>query len=128
MSLTRISSVSVIAFLLGSTAALAQQPHIVAPESVAGAVTQRVDEQDAKRGVVHQALAQPEVAAAAAKLGLDLERANQAVDTLTGEDLDRAATAATQVNESLLGGARTIVISTTAIIIVLLIVLIVVLV
>lgn len=125
MSLTKISSLSVIAFFVCTTAALAQQPHIVAPDSITGTVTQHVEQQDAKRATVKKALAQPEVAATAAKLGVDLERANQAVDTLSGVELDQAASAASQVNESLVGGASTIVISTTAVIIILLIVLII---
>jgi hypothetical protein len=42
-------------------------------------------------------------------------------DTLAGADLERAAEAARQVNEPLVGGASTVVISTTTIIIALLV-------
>ena len=47
---------------------------------------------------------------------------NASVATLAGSDLERAATAARQVNERLAGGASTVVISTTTIIIALLVV------
>ena len=122
----KLSCISVFAFLLlTATTALAQQTHIVPPDSISGAVTQRVDEQGAKRALVHETLARPEVAQVAAKAGLDLARANAIVDTLSNDHLDQAAKTAQQVNDSLIGGASTIVISSTLIIIVLLIVLIV---
>jgi hypothetical protein len=58
---------------------------------------------------------------------LDLTRAAAAVDTMNASDLDRAATAARDVNQQLVGGASTVVISTTTIIIVLLVVIIIIL-
>lgn len=127
MPLRKLSGVSVFVFLLVSTAttAFAQQTHIVKPEAIAGAVSQQVDEQGAKRQLIHDTLARPEVAQVAAKAGLDLKRANAIVDTLSNAHLDQAAATAQQVNDSLIGGASTIVISTTAIIIILLIVLII---
>jgi hypothetical protein len=60
----------------------------------------------------------------AASMGIDLARANAAVDTVAGAELERAANAARQVNQQLVGGASTIVISTTTIIIILLLVII----
>ena len=70
------------------------------------------------------ALERPEVQAVASKLGLDLARAAAAVDAMSGADLEKAATAAQQVNDQLVGGASTVVISTTTIIIILLLVII----
>jgi len=67
-------------------------------------------------------LARPEVREAAAKVGLDLSRATAAVDTLEGADLARAADAARQVDQQLVGGASTITITTTTLIIILLLV------
>jgi len=127
VALRKLSCVSVFGFLVLSiaTTTFAQQTHIVAPESISGAVTQKVDEQAAKRQLVHDTLARPEVAEVAAKAGLDLTRANAIVDTLSNQHLDQAAATAQQVNDSLVGGASVIVISTTAIIIILLIVLII---
>ena len=80
--------------------------------------------QDTNRATVKDALDRPEVQAMASKLGLDLTRAAAAVDTMSGADLDKAANAAQQVNEQLMGGASTVVISTTTIVIILLLVII----
>ena len=73
---------------------------------------------------MHEALDRPEVQAVASKLGLDLNRAAAAVDTLSGTELEKAANAAQQVNDQLVGGASSVVISTTTIIIILLLVII----
>ena len=59
------------------------------------------------------------------KAGLSLEKAQAAVSMLQGQDLNRAASQARQVQDNLAGGASTIVISTTTIIIVLLVLLLV---
>ena len=53
---------------------------------------------------------------------MSVEKAEAAVSTLQGSDLQQAASQARQVQNQLAGGASTIVISTTTIIIVLLIV------
>jgi hypothetical protein len=73
---------------------------------------------------VHEALARPEVQQVAASIGLDLTRAAAVVDTMSAADLERAASAARDVNQQLVGGASTVVISTTTIIIILLLVII----
>jgi hypothetical protein len=109
-----------------SSSAFAQQQHAVDPGAIAGAVTQHIATQDADRAAVRDALAQPEVRDVAAHMGIDLGHANAAVSTLSGADLARAATAARQVNSSLVGGASTVVISTTTIIIALLVILLIV--
>jgi hypothetical protein len=104
-----------------STPAFADAQHAVAPRDVAAVVAQHVAQQEADRAAVHEALARPEVREMAARMGVDLSRANAAVDTLNGADLARTAGAARQVNQSLVGGASTVVISTTTIIIALLV-------
>ena len=91
---------------------------------MAATVAAGVAKQDANRASVHEALARPEVQAVASKLGLDLTRAEAAVDTMSGAELDKAANAAQQVNDQLVGGASTVVISTTTIVIILLLVII----
>jgi hypothetical protein len=63
----------------------------------------------------------------AGRLGLDVARAAATVDTMSGADLARAADAARQVNQQLVGGATTVVITTTTIIIALLVILLIVL-
>ena len=110
--------------MMASSSAFADQQHLVAPSQLATTVADGVAKQDANRATVHEALARPEVQAVASKLGLDLTRATAAVDTMNGADLDKAAQAAQQVNDQLVGGASTVVISTTTIIIVLLLIII----
>jgi hypothetical protein len=108
-----------------STSALAQQQHAVDPGAIAGAVTQHIATQDADRAAVRDALARPEVREVASHMGVDLSRVDASVSTMTGTDLQQAASAARQVNRSLVGGASTIVISTTTVIIALLVVIII---
>jgi hypothetical protein len=110
--------------LLASSSAFAGQQHVVAPSQLATTVADSAAKQDTDREAVREALERPEVQAVASKLGLDLSRATAAVDTMSGVQLEKAANAAQQVNEQLVGGASTIVISTTTIIIILLLVII----
>ena len=112
------------ALMMASSSAFAGPQHVVTPDQLAATVVAGVAKQDANRATVHEALARPEVQAVASKLGLDLTRAAAAVDTMSGAELEKAAGAAQQVNEQLIGGASTVVISTTTIIIVLLLVII----
>jgi|SRR6188508_216586 hypothetical protein len=107
---------------MASSSLRADQQHIVAPGQVAAAVADRVAQQDSDRAVVSEALKRPEVRTAAARMGVNLPTIEARISTLTGDDLARAADAARQVNDDLIGGASTITISTTTIIIVLLLV------
>jgi predicted outer membrane protein len=118
---------SFVLVLALSAAALAQERHAVDPAALANSVTQHVAEQEARRAVVHEALARPEVREMAGRAGIDLDRVDRSVDTLTGESLDRMASAAGDVNQALAGGASTVVISTTTIIIALLVIIIIIL-
>jgi hypothetical protein len=111
-----------VALLMLSTSALAGEQHVVSPSQLATTVSDGAAKQDTKRAIVREALGQPEVQEVASKLGLDLDRAAAAVDVMSGADLEKAANAAQQVNDRLVGGASTIVISTTTIIIILLVV------
>jgi uncharacterized protein YaiL (DUF2058 family) len=113
-----------VALMMVSSSAFAGQQHVVSPAELATAVADSAAKQDTNRATVREALERPEVQAVASKLGLDLSRATAAVDTLSAADLDKAANAAQQVNEQLVGGASTVVISTTTIIIILLLVII----
>jgi hypothetical protein len=112
-----------LVFVLGLTGpALAQDRHVVGQSTLAQTVAAQVAKQDADRAAIHEALNLPEVREVAEKSGLDLDRINASVDTLSGSSLAEVAAAAHRVNETLVGGASTIVISTTTIIIALLIV------
>jgi hypothetical protein len=107
-----------------SSSARADQQHLVSPAQLATTVADAAAKQDTSRATVREALERPEVQAVASKLGLDLTRATAAVDAMSGADLEKAANAAQQVNDQLVGGASTVVISTTTIIIILLLVII----
>ncbi len=115
------------ALIAAPSATFAEQRHVVDPAAVAAAVAQHAAEQDANRAAVREALAQPQVREMAGRIGLDVDRAVAAVDTLNASDLERAANAARQVNQQLVGGATTVVITTTTIIIALLVILLIVL-
>jgi hypothetical protein len=106
-----------------SSPAFAQEQHAVTPAMLAAAVDQHSADQDTSRAVVREALNRPEVRETARKAGVDLQRIDSVLETLTGEDLQRASAAAQQVNQALAGGASTITITTTTLIIVLLLVL-----
>ena len=123
MRTLRMSIVPVLIVLTGfPSLATADEPHAVAPAALAAAVANHSARQDADRESIRQALSRPEVREIAAKTGVDMARVAAAVETLNGDDLDKAADAARKVNESLVGGASNVVISTTTIIIVLLVV------
>ena len=113
-----------VALIMASSTAFAGQQHVVTPSQLATTVAAGAAKQDTHRATIREALDQPEVQAVASKLGLDLSRATAAVDMMAGADLAKAAGAAQQVNEQLVGGASTIVISTTTIVIILLLVII----
>jgi hypothetical protein len=122
MTAARSLFVFSLAALMTSATAFADQQHLVSPSHLATTVADRAAKQDMNRATVREALQRSEVQAVASKLGLDVTRANEAVDALSGADLEKAANAAQQVNEQLVGGASSIVISTTTIIIILLLV------
>lgn len=106
-----------------SSNAYAQQRHVIDPATLADTVSQRAADQEAQRSEVRAALARPEVRELAAKTGVSMDQLTASVATLSGSDLQNAAEMASQVNDTLVGGASVIVISTTTIIIVLLLIL-----
>jgi hypothetical protein len=123
----KIVTFALAALIAAPSGLFAEQRHVVDPAAVAATISQHAAEQDANRAAVHEALSQPQVREMAGRLGLDVTRAAAAVDTMSGADLARAADAARQVNQQLVGGATTIVITTTTIIIALLVILLIVL-
>jgi len=123
MSIARRLLVAPLIMLMATAApSFADQRHLVDPSQLAAAVGEHAARQDADRAAVREALDRAEVKDVAAKLGVDLNRAAAAVDTMNGDDLTRAADAARQVNRQLVGGASNVVLSTTTIIIILLVV------
>ena len=75
---------SFVMVLALSASALAQERHAVDPAALADSVAAHVAEQDASRAAIHEALARPEVREMAERAGIDLGRADQTVDTLSG--------------------------------------------
>ena len=103
-----------------SPSAYAQNRHVVHPADIAAVVDAHVASQNADRAAIREALEHPEVREAATRIGIDLDHVTASINTLRGSDLEAAASAARQVNESLVGGASSITLSTTTIIIILL--------
>jgi hypothetical protein len=122
-TLRRLLVLPLVLTTVMSSNAFAQQRHIVDAAAMANAVSQHVVEQEAKRSIVRDALARPQVKEIAAMAGVDVERLTASVAVLDDQDLNRAAASAGQINDTLAGGASTIVISTTTVIIVLLLIL-----
>jgi hypothetical protein len=125
-TLRRLLALPLVLTTVMSSNAFAQQRHIVDAAAMANAVSQHAAEQEAKRSVVRDALARPQVKEIAAMAGVDVDRLTASVAVLSDHDLDRAAASAHQVNDALAGGASTVVISTTTVIIVLLLILLIV--
>jgi len=127
MTFARTSLALALAFLIAGGSAFAdQQQHLVAPQQLTATMTQKASAEDAKRAAIREALARPQAREVAAGMGIDLARLSGAVDTLSGADLEQAASAATQVNDQL-GGAPSVTLTATTIIIILLAVIIIIL-
>ena len=123
MKIVRRSLAVVLAVLFMAPVASAQD-HVIGKSALDQAVQQRVSRDHADREAILSVLQRAEVRDVAARAGLSLDKAQAAVSTLQGQDLQQAAAQARQVQDNLAGGASTIVISTTTIIIVLLLVII----
>jgi hypothetical protein len=130
----RMGTFTCAAVLASVVTASAQQPapSSTVPTTVAtdaaldALLAAQVRADDANRQIVRDVLGRSEVREVAAKAGLDLKRATQAVSMLDGAELQEIAAQARHVDASLAGGASTVVISTTTIIIVLLLVILIV--
>jgi hypothetical protein len=120
-SIRQLAAVFLMASLAPCSSAFAQERHAVAPSTLADTIASKVGQQDAERAVIREAIDQPAVRDVASKLGIDLDKTRQAVETLSGDDLRNAAETAAQVNEALVGG-QTMTFSVTTIIIILLVV------
>jgi hypothetical protein len=114
--------ISTAVVLLSASAAFAADQHIVEPSILSGTVAEQAARPDADRAVIRQALRRSDVQNVAHMLGADLDRLSTSIDTLSGSDLERAASAARQVNQQHFAGGSTVITSTTTIIIVLLVV------
>jgi hypothetical protein len=82
----------------------AQQLHVVDQSAIEQALAERAAETSAKRQAIRTALEQPDVVRVANQLGLDVARAEAAVATLDGAELNQLAAQAQAVNDELAGG------------------------
>jgi hypothetical protein len=125
-TLRRLLAVALVAAMAPASTAAAQDRHAVSPSTIASAISGRLAEDAAARAAVREALGRAEVGDVATRVGIELDVVRGAVDTLEGDDLDRAASAARQVNQALVGGQNITFSATTIIIILLVVILIIV--
>lgn len=118
-------SIAICLSILVLAPVVSAQDNVIGKSALDQAVQQRIGQEQADREAIRALLQRAEVREVANKAGLSLEKAQAAVSMLQGQDLNRAASQALQVQDNLAGGASTIVISTTTIIIVLLVLLLV---
>ena len=102
------------------SSAYAQSRHVMRSAAIAAAVDAHVASQNADRAAIRETLERPEIRDLATRVGIDLDHVTASIGTLSGADLENAASAARQVNEELVGGASSVTLSTTTIIIILL--------
>lgn len=117
-----VVSLLVPALLAVSSPSMAQQAHIVDPAAMRLAMAEQARLEDVSRDQIRRVLHRAETREVAARLGLDIARAESAVASLSGAELNRLAEHAASVDASFAGGASTIVISTTTLLLVLILV------
>jgi len=112
----------VISLTLGSMPARAQDTGVVVDRAgVEKALAQKVRSDESARDVIRTLLARDEVKAMAGDMGLDVRRAADAVSTLEGPELQRAADRAAVANDLMAGGV-TIQISLVALLLIVIII------
>jgi hypothetical protein len=114
--------------VLLSTAPLAHSADAVAglttEADLDAAMAQALDQEDASRSAISALLQRDDVRSLAQGYGLDVQRAESAVSTLQGDELQRLSLLASDMNGQLVGGDRVISISlVTALLIVIIILL-----
>jgi len=113
----------VVAFAVSSSPAWAQQTSTVVDRAaVDQAIGEKVVSDEAARDSIRTLLNRDDVKAMAEGMGLDVRRAEGAVSSLEGADLQRVTARATAANELLAGGATTITISLVAILLIVIII------
>lgn len=115
-------SLAVCLAVLFMAPAVNAQNHVIGKSALDNAVQERVSRDKTDREAITSLLQRAEVRDVAAKAGISLEKAQAAVGTLQGSELQEIASQARAVQNDLAGGQSAVVISTTTIIIVLLLV------
>jgi sugar diacid utilization regulator len=118
-----VSCFTVAALLVATTPTWANEQHVVDSATLQQAIAAQSAADAASRQLIDRALARPDVEAAAARMGLDLQDARTAIAGLSGQDLALVAQQAGLVNADPVGGQRTIVISVTTLLLIIIIIL-----
>ncbi len=120
-TLTALLALTLGLVVFAPATARAQSAHVADNAALDRLAAEHAGQEAADRQMIRQVLQRPEVRSVARQAGIDIERADAAVSTLSGSDLQEVATRAREVDERLSGGA-TVVITTTTIIIALLVI------
>jgi len=106
--------------------ATATQVHVASGAALDRLVAADVARQDADRRAIRELLKRSDVREIASQAGLDIRKAEAAVSTLSGKDLQDAAAQARMAQEQLAGGSSVTITTTTLIIILLVVILLIV--
>ena len=117
------SAQSVSTLPAGATAAPA---HVASGEALDRLVAADVARQDADRQAIRDLLRRSDVREVASQAGLDIRKAEAAVSTLSGKDLQEVAAHVRMAQEQLAGGSSVTITTTTLIIILLVVILLIV--
>src|SRR5262245_1965378 len=120
------SSLAVVLVLLVAAPASQAQTHVIGQAALEKAVRDRAERDRADRDVILSVLHRADVKEIVDRAGLPLDQAEAGVAMLHGDDLEKAASEALQVQLVLSGGSNVVISTTTIIIILLLFILIVV--
>ena len=112
-----------IAALLWSPTAWAQQTHVADAAAMQAALAKKVAAEDAQRQAVLEVLSHPQVRQVADQFGLTVKDARSAVAQLSGSELAELAEPTRALAAELTGGQNVIVISVTTLLLIIIIVL-----
>ncbi|HSF15676.1 MAG TPA: PA2779 family protein [Vicinamibacteria bacterium] len=99
----------------------AEEKHVVDSADLAQTMQAQVERERDNRELIQQVLERPEVRQVSERFGLDLQRAENAVPTLSGSELEELAARAKNVDRELAGGDSIVLTTTTIIVIALLV-------
>jgi hypothetical protein len=101
-----------------ATSAWAGQEHIVDSSAMRQALADKVSQDNANRALLVQVIHRNDVQTLAARMGLNLERAESAVATLGSAELNDLAQQAQTADPSLAGGSEVAIITITTLLLV----------
>jgi hypothetical protein len=116
-----VASLLCVFLALPSVSASTDEKHVVGTADLARMMQERVDGDRANRELIQRVLGRAEVREVAQRFGLDVRRAESAVRTLDGGELEDLAARADEVERALAGGDSIVLTTTTIIVIALLV-------